>query len=206
VRQAWHGEVWQGEAWRGRLGKAGLGAARRVWVWQGVAIFYFGGYMIYQWKVGANITADAEKVGKEVERIKGQKTPQAVVSYAESHPKSELYSCFEWDNDTAAEKYRLEQARHVMNCLVITKTEYDPQEKKEVKITAIRAYENVQTGEGRAYISTPIALETPEYRTQVFQRIKRGIDELERLGDTYSELLKSPKKFKEALQNVLEFV
>jgi hypothetical protein len=50
------------------------------------------------------------------------------------------------------------------------------------------------------------ALETPEYREQVFQRIHRGINELQCLGDTYSEMLKSPAKFKEALQGALEFV
>jgi hypothetical protein len=68
-----------------------------------------------------------------------------------------------------------------------------------------KAYEGVQTEKGKAYVPTLVALQTPEYRQQVFSRIKRGIDELKTLEDTYSEMLKNPKKFKEALQNALDF-
>jgi hypothetical protein len=108
--------------------------------------------MVYTWKIGSHIRVDAEKVGKELEKIKSAKTPQAVVSYAETHQKSELHSFFEWDDSQAAQKYRLAQARHIISCLVITKTEYSPKEKQEVKVQTFRAYENVQTGEGRAYV------------------------------------------------------
>jgi hypothetical protein len=145
-------------------------------------------------------------VGKEVEKIKGNKTPEKLLDFARGHPKSELHSCFEWNNSKAAEKYRLDQARHILGCLVITKVEYCPTEKKEVKISQFKAYENVKTETGRAYVSTPVALETPEYQEQIFNRIRRGINDLESLADTYSEMLKNPKKFKASLQGALEFV
>ena len=35
--------------------------------------------MVYQWKNGTRIKADAEKVGVELEKIKGDKTPEIVV-------------------------------------------------------------------------------------------------------------------------------
>jgi hypothetical protein len=161
--------------------------------------------MVYEWKVGAQISADASKVGAEVDKIAGHKTPEKLVSYAEAHPRSELYSCFEWDDDKAAQKYRLVQARHILGSLVIIKSEYDPKEKKEIQITTFKAYENVQTGKGRVYVPTMVALETPGYREQVFDRIRRGIDNLEAIGNAYAGLLKNPKKYKEALQKVLEF-
>jgi len=187
-------------------GKVGLGEARRGKVGRGMAIFILGGFMTYQWKSGAHLRADAEKVGREVEKIRGDKTPEKLVRYAETHTNSELFSCFEWDNDKAAEKYRLEQAGHILACLVITKTEYEPTVKKEVKVSEYRAYENVMTEKGRAYVRTEVALSTPEYKKQVFDRIRSGIVSLENLGETYREMLKNPKKFKEALQKSLEFV
>jgi hypothetical protein len=191
----------------GRAGAVRQGTVRQGGVWLGEAwqILFLGGFMTYQWRIGSRIKADASRVGAEIDKIRGHKTPEKLVSYAEAHPKSELFSCFEWDDSTAAAKYRIEQARHVLASLVITKTEYEPKEKKEIKVSTIKAYENVQTSEGRAYVPTMVALEKPEYKTQVFNRIKRGIDDLQQLADSYNELLKNPKKFKETLQNALEF-
>jgi hypothetical protein len=205
------GKAWQGLAgmvWPGKVrrGSACWGGVRFGQAWLSRVILFLGGMkMTYQWRVGARIKADAEAVGKELDKIKGHKTPEKLVNYAEAHPKSALFSCFEWDDSTAAAKYRLEQARHVLGSLVIVKTEYAPKEKKEIQISTFKAYENVQTGQGRAYVSTPVALQTPEYKAQIFGRIRKGIDDLQTLGDTYSELLKNPKKFKETLQNALEF-
>jgi len=161
--------------------------------------------MIFQWKSGSHIKADAEKVANEINKIRGNKTPEKLVNYADAYPKSALHQCFEWNDTKAAQKHRLEQARHILGCLVIVKTEYDPKEKQEIKVSTFKAFENVQTGETREYVPTMVALKTPEYREQVFRRIRQGIDNLKAIGDTYSEILKNPKKFKETLQKVLEF-
>jgi hypothetical protein len=150
--------------------------------------------MVYQWRVGARIKASAEKVGKEIDKIRGHKTPEKLVNYAEAHTGSALHQCFEWNTQKAAAQYRLIQARHILSSLIITKTEVDAKEAKEIQVTSVKAYENVAVGNGkRAYVSTPVALEVPEYRDQVFQRIRKGIDDLQTLGDTYSKLLKNPK-------------
>ena len=48
-----------------------------------------------------NINADAQKVGEELELIEreGSISPAHLIEYAKRHKDSELYKCFEWDND-----------------------------------------------------------------------------------------------------------
>lgn len=53
--------------------------------------------------------ADAQKVSEELREIGEEFTPQDIVDAAEDET-TELHKCFEWDNNKAAEKYRLHQA------------------------------------------------------------------------------------------------
>lgn len=79
--------------------------------------------MVYQWKKAAHIKTDAQTAGEVCEQLESTIGLSAVnlldVSRAADAP---LHNEFEWDDETAAEEYRLQQARHIINCLCI-KTE-----------------------------------------------------------------------------------
>ena len=64
---------------------------------------------------------DPVKVVKELESIGEEVRPQQMVDYAKSHKNSELHKCFTWDNNSAADKYRLYEARQIQRNLIITK-------------------------------------------------------------------------------------
>ena len=66
--------------------------------------------------------ADAQKVYNEIEAI-NNKTPQNLVDYAAANPDSELHKCFTWNDAKAANEYRKEQARRVMQLLVFREDE-----------------------------------------------------------------------------------
>lgn len=51
---------------------------------------------------------------------RGMLTPRIVVEEARN-PKSPIHECFEWDNDHAAELWRLSQAGYLIRSLVIVK-------------------------------------------------------------------------------------
>ena len=72
-----------------------------------------------EWKVKGIFKANAEKVYEEINSIGEEYTPESIVEYAEN-PFTELHKCFEWDDEIAANKYRVEQARKICRCLVIT--------------------------------------------------------------------------------------
>lgn len=164
--------------------------------------------MIYKWKDGAKMKGDPRKIGEEISSIGEQVSPRKIVQKAKD-PKSALHSCFEWDNSKAAEKFRLDQARHIMCCLVtITESE---NEKEEPII--IRAYENVNIGNrenpNRVYVPTRTALSDPELRKQVFGRLRSEICEAEDTARKYERVYPSignvRAKLTEAKEALVEF-
>lgn len=69
----------------------------------------------YSWKT-IGFSADAQKVGEELESIKDV-TNKDVLEYAENNVDSELHKCFEWDDTIASEKYRLIQATRIISSI-----------------------------------------------------------------------------------------
>jgi hypothetical protein len=106
----------------------------------------------YSWKY--NIPANAQRVGSELEAIyeeHGKLTPPLIVEDARNDER-ETHKLIEWDEATAAEKYRLEQARHIMrNIIVVQSTPNLEEPKEEQKIIKFRAFENVETEEQERY-------------------------------------------------------
>lgn len=99
------GGVWQGNVW---FGKAGMDKPER------------NDLMEYRWKYPGVMPVNAQTAGEELERIaaSGGITAERVVD--ESRPTAApLHKCFEWDDATAAEKYRVHQARGIINAIVV---------------------------------------------------------------------------------------
>ena len=86
-------------------------------------------------KVGAGIYAnvDAQKVAEEIVSIGESASPKEILEKARDE-KTELHKAFEWDDTIAAEKYRLDQARHVVQCLVIVRHERPEMDAKKGEI------------------------------------------------------------------------
>ena len=77
-----------------------------------------------KWADGFRSSADANKVATEISNIGEDVTPKQIVDYARDSA-TELHKCFDWNDESAAEKYRMWQARNVINHLVFEKTEDD---------------------------------------------------------------------------------
>lgn len=74
-------------------------------------------------KIGEAIyNADAQKVAEEIMSIGPEAKPCQIVEKARDKA-TELHKCFDWDDTIAAEKWRIQQARHVTSCLVIRREE-----------------------------------------------------------------------------------
>lgn len=70
------------------------------------------------WKSGCRISADAQKVADEILAIGNSATTAQILDKARDE-QTELHKCFDWDDEEAAEKWRLQQARHIVCNLVI---------------------------------------------------------------------------------------
>jgi hypothetical protein len=79
--------------------------------------------MGYKWKLnGLSRKVDAEKAVQELERINavfGMLTPELIVDAARDK-NNPLHSLFDWNDTVAAEKWRMQQARTVLNNIEVT--------------------------------------------------------------------------------------
>ena len=83
--------------------------------------------MVYKFKTGARIKADAQIAGAELERLEadGNLTAKALVD-ASRPADAPLHKEFEWDDSIAAEAFREQQARHIINSIEIVREEREP--------------------------------------------------------------------------------
>ena len=127
-----------------RLGKLQRGTARsgmlrQAWKAERRKI------MVYQWKSNARIKVNADVAGQMCEQIEKEKglTAQTLLdaNRAEGTP---LHDEFEWNDSIAAEEYRLQQARHIINCLCIkTESKKEQPVRAFFKISDAESYENI---------------------------------------------------------------
>ena len=124
---------------------------------------------------------DVQKIGEELEDIKskGNLTPDRIVNRAKN-TKSVLHKYFEWDDNEAAEKWRLSQARnitnHILEVIVIRGTEVE--ERAYFSVTA----KNDET----SYVSLAEAITTPSYKKQLLKEMELTLENLLRLIKLFS--------------------
>jgi inactivated superfamily I helicase len=98
--------------------------------------------------------------------------------------KSVLHRHFEWDDSKAAEQYRLEQARDLIQvCVTVIESPEDPD-----KLVAVRMYTSLpdfRKAERGGYLRTEEVLEDAELREQA---IKQAISEFQRWEEKYKNL------------------
>lgn len=80
--------------------------------------------MVYKFKPGSRISADPEVAVKELNRLAAEGRLNAETLVDVSRPEdAPLHNEFEWRDDVAAEEWRKQQARCLINCLVIVDDE-----------------------------------------------------------------------------------
>lgn len=83
---------------------------------------------------GMNFKGDAETVYHEIQSLGDSYTPEDIVEKAKD-PTTELHKCFDWNDTTAAEKWRKQTARFICCSLkvVVTSTKGEPQEMRVIQ-------------------------------------------------------------------------
>lgn len=149
---------------------------------------------------GRSYGVSAQKAGerlKEIENRDGLITPQAVVEDARPED-SLLHPVFEWDDEKAAEAYRIHQAGNFIRCIVVA-----PEKENEVK-EPVKLFINTNPTDDRqkrigAYINFRSAMENPESRSVILSNAKH---EMLLFKKKYSQLTELSKVFK-AIDSVL---
>ena len=160
--------------------------------------------MIYKWKVGAHIKADAQVAGELCDRLDkdGRLTPKNLLD--ECRPEgAPLHEVFEWDDGVAAEKYREGQASHIIRC-VITVPERKPEDEKPKQKPAFILVSSHKSNDPKksTYVNTDAALSNADYRQVI---LKNALRELIAFKNKYARLNELANVFKEIDQLKLDF-
>lgn len=125
-----------------------------------------------KWKINGIYKADAQKCYEEIGD--SSVSPEEVLNKARDK-KTELHKCFEWDDKVAGEKYRLQQARMIINLLVIVPKKEDSEPVRVFQITSQK----------NTYQPTRLFMQQPDE----YQRLlKRAKDELTAIRNRYKML------------------
>lgn len=87
---------------------------------------------IIRWSLNNIFKADPTKCYEEICEIGDEVKPEQVVAKAKDED-SELHKCFDWNDTSAAEKYRLFQAKQVINHLIVIKRDVEEPEKEPIQ-------------------------------------------------------------------------
>lgn len=140
--------------------------------------------MIYKWKLPGMYPVDANMAGEEIEAIynvKGRCNPADMVERSRPE-KAPLHSCFEWNDVTAAEKYRLEQAGGLIRSLtVVVDTTDNPVTEAPVEV---RAFHHVE----HTYQPISVVVNDEDKMKELLQRAMCELDSFKRKYSQLSEL------------------
>lgn len=133
--------------------------------------------MIYTWKAGSCISIDAEQAYAEMSTL-SEITPANVLELARDED-SVLHDAFEWDDSVAAEKYRLGQARHLIQCIVVRQ---DDDKKENVQ----RVFQI--SSERSTYQPIRYFLENKDEHTRLLERAKSELYAFQKRYGSLAEL------------------
>lgn len=123
---------------------------------------------------GLKNKADANKIAQELEQIgyrnnTDEFNTQEVVDYARNNPSSEIHKVLEWNDTVAAEAYRNEQVRKVLQYIKIT---YVDDTTKEKDPQLVRYFINTGKRNG-TYKKTEILLKDANEANTILENMKR---------------------------------
>ena len=141
--------------------------------------------MVYKWKEKAMISANAQVAGEMCERLDavGNLTARGLLD-ANRPEDAPLHNEFEWNDGVAAEKYREQQARHIIGSLVICPEKSEP----------IRAFFKIESA-GNRYTPVTTIMESADSSNHLkeiaiseLKAIERKYRSIEALEKVWNEI------------------
>lgn len=134
--------------------------------------------MVYQWKGAACIKVDAQQAGLVCEQLEQTGGLTAKRLLDASRPQdAPLHDEFEWNDTEAAEKYREQQARHIINSLTIVVDEQP----------VTRAFVNIRTV-GSSYESISIIVQKEDKYAALLDQCKKELQAFLKKYNSIKEL------------------
>ena len=130
------------------------------------------------WSIEGLYKGDAQKCYDECQTL-DEITPESVLEKAKNR-KTELHKCFEWDDSVAGEKYRLIQARQIIQHFMIVSPETDD------SFVKVRSYQISTTR--NVYLPSRVIVQQPDEYKALLKRAKAELEAFKQRYKTLAEL------------------
>ena len=151
----------------------------------------------------------ADIVGKEllkIEKANGAIKPADVVEAA-TPATSPLHPLFTWDDSSAAQLYREDEARNIIRSVRIIRTDLPHQEQPIVRaIVNVQAHDHESKFEGNGYISIDRATNDEAYRQQLLTNARAEIVSWQRRYDDLLQFAGASPHVSEVIKSIDEAV
>lgn len=144
-------------------------------------------------------TLSAQKIGNALAKLK-DRTPPTIVQVARD-PTNAMHMAFEWSDDIAAAKFRLDQARTLCQVVRIASTEI------EDETTPAFVSIKLDDGDGRRYFSKREILKSKDLQLLLLTQAERDLEafearyaELKTFCVRISEVRKDLKRHRQGLE------
>lgn len=137
------------------------------------------------WSVKGLFKADAQKCYEEMGDT--NVSPEEVLEKAKDE-NSELHKCFEWDDTVAANKYRLQQARQIIQLIVKVPEKEDEQPTRVFQISSERNVYQPTVFFQRNNDEYQILLERAKAELMKFRKRYQMLSELEQVMEAIDQL------------------
>lgn len=137
--------------------------------------------MTYQWRPATQVRVNAQVAGEQMERLSETVglSPQTLLD-ANRSPDAPLHGEFEWNNEIAAEKYRLTQASYLIRSISVQKSD-------DWKDGTVRAFFKVYDDEPE-YRSITAIFDDLQSRDALLRRALRELMAFKKKYESLSEL------------------
>jgi hypothetical protein len=142
--------------------------------------------------------ADAQKIGEELNKLAGavgELTPAVVVETARS-PRNILHRHFQWDDQKAAEAFRLDQARCLIRSIVV--------EDDEAEDGNSQAFISISDKGGTSYRTLTAVKNSADLQAKVLAAAQRDLTAWERRYRSLADVCKVVRKAQEMIERKRE--
>ncbi len=148
-------------------------------------------------RIKAAKDADAQTIGEELARIgaqhEGRLKPDDVVSAARA-PDNPLHRHFEWNDEAAAEAYRLDQARSIIRVVRVADVDDEPK----------RAYVSISDKAGTAYRAIGEVRTSVDLQARLLAQAEKDLEAMEKRYRSISMICEGVKELREKLKRKAE--
>jgi len=156
-------------------------------------------------KLETNFQIYRRELDKLERKYNGMLSPQDIVREA-SNEINPLHNWFDWIDDNASEKWRLHQARLLLNSVKVKVMFEDGQKEYRKYLNVKVAMNNNGKTFKRFYVETKRVMRTPDLQEQVLQRAIREAEYWQRTYEDYQEfedIFRGIKRTKKKLKKLL---